>query len=50
MLVEYDVGENPLRDLLVRHPVTPNDGKLRVPQAPGLGLDLNSDTVAKYKV
>jgi D-galactarolactone cycloisomerase len=50
MLVEYDVGDNPLRDLLVQDAVKPRNGELPVPKGPGLGLTLNPDIVAKYKV
>ena len=50
MLVEYDVGDNPLRDLLVQEPIRPHKGALPIPKGPGLGLKLNPDIVAKYKV
>jgi D-galactarolactone cycloisomerase len=50
MMVEYDVAENPLRDRLVRDPLRPQDAKLPVPSGPGLGLTLDPDTVARYKV
>jgi D-galactarolactone cycloisomerase len=50
MLVEYDVGDNPLRDLLVRNAIKPRDGSLPVPTGPGLGLELNADIVSKYTV
>lgn len=50
MLVEYDVGDNPLRDLLVRNPPVPRNGELPLPKGPGLGLELNSDIVARYSV
>lgn len=50
MLVEYDVSDNPLRDLLVHDPVQPADGMLAVPAGPGLGLKLNPDIVKRYTV
>ena len=50
MMVEYDVGENPLRDLLVHNPIRPKDAELPVPDAPGLGLQLNPEIVTRYKV
>jgi D-galactarolactone cycloisomerase len=50
MLVEYDVGDNPLRDLLVHDPVQPANGRLPVPKEPGLGLRLNAEIVARYTV
>jgi D-galactarolactone cycloisomerase len=50
MLVEYDVGDNPLRDLLVHDPIVPANGHLPVPKEPGLGLRLNPEIVARYTV
>jgi D-galactarolactone cycloisomerase len=50
MLVEYDVGDNPLRDLLVYDPIRPDNGELSVPKQPGLGLRLNPETVARFAV
>ena len=50
MLVEYDVGDNPLRELLVHDPVAPANGELPVPLEPGLGLRLNPEIVAHYTV
>ena len=50
MLVEYDVGDNPLRDQLVRNPIKPHQGALPIPQGPGLGLELNPEVVARYTI
>jgi D-galactarolactone cycloisomerase len=50
LLVEYDVGDNPLRDQLVKNPVQPENAELPVPVGPGLGLELNMETVARYTV
>jgi hypothetical protein len=48
--LEYNVTDNPLRrDLLVR-PIRPVDGIVTVPTGPGLGIELNEDTVARYTV
>ena len=34
-MVEYDVGENPLRDHLLAHPLRPVAGHIQVPDGPG---------------
>jgi L-alanine-DL-glutamate epimerase-like enolase superfamily enzyme len=39
--VEYDVRDNPLRDPLIVDPPVPVDGVIAIPQAPGLGLELD---------
>ncbi len=47
-LVEYDVSENPLRDDLIKDPILPAGGMLPVPQAPGLGIEVNEDVLKRY--
>jgi D-galactarolactone cycloisomerase len=48
--LEYNVTENPLRRDLLVHPIRPVDGIVTVPTGPGLGIELNEDTVARYTV
>jgi D-galactarolactone cycloisomerase len=50
VLLEYDQGENALRDSLLAKPIPCVDGALVVPTGPGLGIDLDRDAVAKYQV
>jgi D-galactarolactone cycloisomerase len=50
LMVEYDCGENPLRDRIVAEPIRPAAGKIAVPKGFGLGLELNSEAVAQYKI
>lgn len=47
-MVEYDVGENPLRDRVLAEPLILTDGMLPVPQGPGLGIPLDADAVRHY--
>lgn len=47
-LVEYDVGENPLRDDLLDHPVELHDGALRLPEGPGLGVAPDSAALERF--
>lgn len=51
LMLEYMLYPNPLRDELTTTPV----GRLQagaavIPQAPGLGIEINWDTVARYRV
>jgi D-galactarolactone cycloisomerase len=50
LMVEYDCAENPLRDQIVNDPIRPAKGLIAVPTRPGLGIDLNPEIVARYKV
>jgi L-alanine-DL-glutamate epimerase-like enolase superfamily enzyme len=48
--LEYCVAESPLRWETTVQKFAHVDGFVDVPQAPGLGIDLNPETVEKYKV
>ena len=50
LMVEFDCGENPLRDAVVRSPLEPANGRIAVPTQPGLGIEFIADVVARYKV
>lgn len=47
--IELDVRANPLRTDLLGDVLALHDGRLRVPTGPGLGVELNLDTVDKYR-
>ena len=49
-LLEYDQGENALRDEILKTPISCIDGHLIVPSGPGLGIELDWDIVNKYRV
>jgi D-galactarolactone cycloisomerase len=49
-LVEYDVGENLLRDHLLAQPLRPVNGQIAVPDGPGLGIELDPDAVKRYRL
>ncbi|HLJ59196.1 MAG TPA: mandelate racemase/muconate lactonizing enzyme family protein [bacterium] len=48
--VEYTVAESPLRRDLVRSDVEVTNGIARIPQRPGLGVELNEEIVERYRV
>jgi D-galactarolactone cycloisomerase len=47
-LFEVDRSENPLRTDLLADPFDPTGGRLTVPDAPGLGVDVDSDALDRY--
>jgi D-galactarolactone cycloisomerase len=47
-LVEYDLGANPLRDSILRNPLRPDGGVIAVPDAPGLGIEIDWEAVERY--
>lgn len=49
-LLEYDIGENPLRDALLTEPIALEDGYLMLPEGPGLGVSLDPAAIAQYRM
>ena len=49
-LLEMDRSENPLRDNLTAPVFQVEDGKVDVPSAPGLGVDVDPDMLAELTV
>lgn len=47
-LLEFNVMDQPLRTELMTAPLRPDAGLLTLPERPGLGVDLNRDTVERY--
>ena len=47
-IVEFDRNPNPLRDDLITTPFSLVDGRLPVPQKPGLGVEVNREVLKKY--
>ena len=48
--LEYNVTPNPLRTDLLANPLRPSGGEIEVPTGPGLGIELNEDTIAHYRI
>jgi L-rhamnonate dehydratase len=48
--LEFNVMEQPLRRELTRAPVRAEHGIVTVPEGPGLGIELNETTLARYEV
>lgn len=47
---EFNVTTGPLSRELCRNPIRLEDGFLRVPQGPGLGVEVDEATIEKYRV
>ena len=49
-LIEFSESTSPLSLDLVTNPVSLRNGRVSVPDTPGLGIELDEDLVAKYRV
>jgi L-alanine-DL-glutamate epimerase-like enolase superfamily enzyme len=47
--LEYNATDNPLRTQLLVNPIRPVAGMVKVPDGPGLGIELNEDTLQRYR-
>jgi D-galactarolactone cycloisomerase len=50
LLLEFDQTENPLRDKLVEPKFIFKNGRLDIPNKPGLGVDVSEEVLAKYRI
>jgi len=48
-LIEYDVSDNPLRDELLTKPLKPVNGRIAVPDGPGLGIELDPEAIKRFR-
>jgi D-galactarolactone cycloisomerase len=48
--VELDRADNGLRERLLTTPFVPKDGRLAIPEGPGLGVDVDEDAVRSLRV
>ena len=49
-LIELDRTENALRDVLVKPYIQPQDGLLKVPNKPGLGIEVDIDKLKEFQI
>ena len=48
--MELDRTENALRDVLTEPPIVPQDGMLKVPEKPGLGVDVSEEALPQFLI
>ncbi|WP_101297012.1 mandelate racemase/muconate lactonizing enzyme family protein [Halegenticoccus soli] len=49
--LEFDRSANPLREAVAADPLTADDdGRVPVPEGPGLGIELDEEAIARYRV
>ncbi|MFB5192349.1 mandelate racemase/muconate lactonizing enzyme family protein [Alicyclobacillus fastidiosus] len=47
-MLEYDQSLHPFREDLIYGSITMQDGKVKVPSAPGIGVEVNRDVIKEY--
>ena len=49
-MLEFEQTPNPLRDDLAREPIRQVGGVVRVPDGPGLGIEVDREVLDRFKV
>jgi D-galactarolactone cycloisomerase len=49
-MLEFDRTEHPIRQSLLVQPIEHTKGVVRVPDAPGLGIEVDRETLARFAV
>jgi L-rhamnonate dehydratase len=50
LFLEFNVSSSPMLRELCREPIRMEDGWIQVPQGPGLGVEVDEEAVARYRV
>ncbi|MGH9667831.1 MAG: enolase C-terminal domain-like protein, partial [Bryobacteraceae bacterium] len=50
VFIEFNTSQGPLSREMVRDPIRLEDGYVRVPEGPGLGVEVNEETLTKYRI
>jgi D-galactarolactone cycloisomerase len=48
-MLEFEQTPNPLRDRLAFEPIVQRDGIVRVPDLPGIGIEIDRDALTSFK-
>ncbi|WP_229703975.1 enolase C-terminal domain-like protein [Caldalkalibacillus thermarum] len=48
-MLEYDQSAHPFRGDLIYHSISMQDGKVPIPQKPGIGVDVNREVIERYE-
>ncbi|WP_063691405.1 mandelate racemase/muconate lactonizing enzyme family protein [Bradyrhizobium stylosanthis] len=47
-MLEFDRTEHPIRQAILKHPIEHANGIVRVPDGPGLGIEIDRDALARF--
>lgn len=50
VFLEYDVGENPLRDGILKRPIKVENGLVAVGEEPGLGIEVDEEALQRFRI
>jgi D-galactarolactone cycloisomerase len=49
-MLEWDFTEHSIRDALLTDALRPIDGMISIPEMPGLGIEINRETIRPFEV
>jgi D-galactarolactone cycloisomerase len=48
-MLEYDQSAHPFREDLIYHAISMDEGKVKIPQEPGIGVNVNRDVIDEFR-
>ena len=49
-ILEFDQTEHPIRQAILKEPISHSMGIVKIPDGPGLGIEIDTDAITKFKV
>jgi len=49
-ILEFDRTDNPFRQAVIQTPIEHENGVVSIPNAPGLGIEINRDALEEFKM
>jgi D-galactarolactone cycloisomerase len=49
-ILEFDRSEHPFRQAVLKTPIEHENGRVAIPMGPGLGIEINREGIARYRV
>lgn len=50
LIFEFDRGHNPLREGVLAEPIRPAEGRVAIPDGPGIGVEIDEDWVRHHRI
>jgi L-alanine-DL-glutamate epimerase-like enolase superfamily enzyme len=50
VFIEFNTSQGPLSREMIKEPLRMEDGYLTVPDAPGLGVEVNEEVIEKFRI
>ncbi|MNU04976.1 hypothetical protein D3C72_2496170 [compost metagenome] len=49
-ILEFDRTDNPFRQAVIKTPIEHDQGVVKIPSGPGLGIEIDRDALAEFRM